>query len=158
MQSSKPILVIKNLPRTTGAPYNDYSGPVSITIPANKIADLSGNKNLAKTITIGIDDPENDPNHNTEQIVDVVDPIWKLNGDIEKTINPTTGEISVSMDIYGTDKYYKQDTLTAEQIQLWVDGINITAEGSTESSPISESLPWNRCITAGIPLVVNNNT
>ena len=128
---TKYTLVIKNLPRTTGAPYNDYSGPVSITIPANKIADLSGNKNLAKTITIGIDDPENDPNHNTEQIVDVVDPIWKLNGDIEKTINPTTGEISVSMDIYGTDKYYKQDTLTAEQIQLWVDGINITAEGST---------------------------
>ena len=128
---TKYTLVIKNLPRTTGDPYNDYSGPVSITIPANKIADLSGNKNLAKTITIGIDDPENDPNHNTEQIVDVVDPIWKLNGDIEKTVNPTTGEISVSMDIYGTDKYYKQDTLTAEQIQLWVDGINITAEGST---------------------------
>ena len=70
---TKYTLVIKNLPRTTGAPYNDYSGPVSITIPANKIADLSGNKNLAKTITIGIDDPENDPNHNTEQITIIGD-------------------------------------------------------------------------------------
>ena len=35
------------------------------------------------------------------------------------------------MDIYGTDKYYKENSLTADQIQLWVDGVEITAEGSS---------------------------
>ena len=56
---TKYTLVVKNLPRTTGDPYHDYSGPVTIAIPADKISDLSGNKNIAKTITIGQDDPEN---------------------------------------------------------------------------------------------------
>ena len=55
----KYTLVVKNLEKTTGEPYRDYSGPVSIVLPADKFVDYSGNTNSEKTITIGVDEPIN---------------------------------------------------------------------------------------------------
>ena len=40
--------------------YLKYSGVITVAIPAGKVADTSGNKNDAKTITMGMDMPETD--------------------------------------------------------------------------------------------------
>ena len=89
-----------------GELYKNYSGYVSIIIPANKAMDLSGNKNIEKTITIGIDEPKGD--NKNPVIVDVVKPIWRIenvethNKNFEKGLE----ESYVYVDIIGTDKYY----------------------------------------------------
>ena len=125
---AKFTLVIGNLQQeTSSGNYRDYSGPMSITFPKEIASDKSKNQNDAKTITIGIGEPSNS---GSQQIVDVVDPVWRVEN-LQKTVNSTTGKLTATMDIYGTDKYFKQSTLTADQIQLWVDGVNITASGST---------------------------
>ena len=124
----KYTLVIKGLQQQdiTNGKYKDYSGPMSISIPQNVVTDTSGNTNNSKTITIGINEPDQTGN---QQIVDVVDPVWRVEN-LQKTVDSSTGKITATMDLYGTDKYYKSNSLTADKIQVWVDGVNITATGS----------------------------
>ena len=126
----KFTMVISGLQQNMGnGNYRDYSGPMSIAFPEEMIEDKSENKNEAKTITIGVNDPDNT---GSDKIVDVVDPIWEAKN-VTKKVDGTTGKMTVTMDLYGTDKYYDKDrnALTAEKIQLWVDGVDITASGST---------------------------
>ena len=108
-------LQIKNLEQEMGELYKNYSGYISLIIPEGKILDKSGNKNISKTITLGINDPKIDENEQPI-IVDVVNPTFK----IENTnIDKTKGEIT--LDIVGTDKYYLENTLTLDKIHLFVD-------------------------------------
>lgn len=108
-------LQIKNLEQEMGELYKNYSGYISFIIPEGKILDKSGNKNISKTITLGINDPKIDENEQPI-IVDVVNPTFK----IENTnIDKTKGEIT--LDIVGTDKYYLENTLTLDKIHLFVD-------------------------------------
>lgn len=108
-------LQIKNLEQEMGKLYKNYSGYISFIIPEGKILDKSGNKNISKTITLGINDPKIDENEQPI-IVDVVNPTFK----IENTnIDKTKGEIT--LDIVGTDKYYLENTLTLDKIHLFVD-------------------------------------
>ncbi len=108
-------LQIKNLEQEMGELYKNYSGYISFIIPEGKILDKSGNKNISKTITLGINDPKIDENEQPI-IVDVVNPTLK----IENTnIDKTKGE--VTLDIVGTDKYYLENTLTLDKIHLFVD-------------------------------------
>ena len=51
---------------------------MTLSFPAGVITDTSNNASIAKTITIGIDDPATGDGHDEEVIVDVVDPIWKV--------------------------------------------------------------------------------
>ena len=109
-------LVITNLDQGGG---NDYSGIMTLAFPADIITDMSTNGNLAKTITIGIDDPTTGDGDDTGVIVDVVDPIWKVeNINIDKTNKKVTA------DLIATDKYLtgvENSSLTTNDITVSVD-------------------------------------
>ena len=133
----KFTLVIGGLQqKTKEGTYRDYSGPMSIQFPSSLATDKSGNTSNGKTITIGISDPSQ-PTDPGETVVDVVNPVWEAKN-VRKIIDSTTGKMNVSMDLYGTDKYYKENSLTADKVQLWVDGVNVTA--SESSTDIVKSL------------------
>ena len=124
-------LVIGGLEETniaTGAKYRDYSGPMSITIPANLASDKSGNKNVAKTITIGVNEPGGSSSN--QQIVDVADPMWQA-----QNINIDKANKRVTVDLVGTDKYYKSNSLTTDKITVYVDG----EEASTITKNLSQA-------------------
>ena len=109
-------LVITNLDQGEG---NDYSGIMTLAFPAGIVTDTSSNGNVAKTITIGIDDPTTGDGDDTGVIVDVVDPIWKVeNINIDKTNKKVTA------DLIATDKYLtgvENSTLTTNDITVSVD-------------------------------------
>ena len=131
-------LLVENLQSEDGF---GYSGPMTLAFAEGTITDLTGNRSSAKTITIGIDDPTNHPEHNTEVVVDVVNPIWIGPHDVN-IINRTTDKVSIT--ILGKDKYYQSDvfatdladgtieTATLNKIKVYVD--------NTEQTGISKSL------------------
>ena len=124
-----------------------YSGYMTLAFPAgNKqadgtlisgIIDESGNLNLGTTITIGLDDKDGNPGADTPgtgTIVDIVDPIWKVNN-IEITENPSNLKNStVTIELSATDKYYSSnifeearaagtlDEALRDNILLYIDG------------------------------------
>ena len=125
-------LVLSNLQQNSiasGANYKDYSGVVTVAIPANKVADTTGNKNNAVTITSGVNIPTNS---GTGKVVDVVDPYWQVSN---VNINHSTNQ--VTMTIKGTDKYYKASTLSRDNITVLVDGETATSVTKTLSSATS---------------------
>ena len=70
-----------------GDNYLDYSGVVTVAIPADKIIDTTGNGNNATTLTSGITLPGG---AGTEEVVDVVDPlIEKISSSVN--VNAKTG-------------------------------------------------------------------
>ena len=110
-------LVVSNLDQGSG---DDYSGIMTLAFPADIITDKSANTNIPKTITIGTDDPTTDDGHDKDVIVDVVDPIWKIEN---ISIDGTTK--TVKADLIATDKYLTgvdNCTLTTDDITLSVDG------------------------------------
>ena len=127
-------LVLSNLQQNSiasGANYKDYSGVVTVAIPANKVADTTGNKNNAVTITSGVNIPTNS---GTGKVVDVVDPYWQVSN---VNINHSTNQ--VTMTIKGTDKYYKGSTLSRDNITVLVDGETATSITKTLSPATSIS-------------------
>ena len=125
-------LTLSNLQQSSiasGANYKDYSGVVTVAIPANKVADTTGNKNNAVTITSGVNIPTNS---GTGKVVDVVDPFWQVSN---VNINHSTNQ--VTMTIKGTDKYYKASTLSRDNITVLVDGETATSVTKTLSSATS---------------------
>ena len=122
-------LTLSNLQQSSiaaNASYKDYSGVVTVAIPANKVADTTGNKNNAVTITSGVNIPTNS---GTGKVVDVVDPFWQVSN---VNINHSTNQ--VTMTIKGTDKYYKASTLSRDNITVLVDGETATSVTKTLSS------------------------
>ena len=107
-------LLVEGLETSNG---EGYSGPMSLSFPAGIITDTSGNQNDAKTITLGIDEPQNPdhPEHDEPIIVDVVNPLWEyLTSSIDRE-NET-----VTVMILGTDKYYQENTLTTDKIHVYL--------------------------------------
>ena len=112
--------------KTVTGEYRDYSGPMSISIPAGVATDKSGNSNIAKTITIGVNEPSGSGN---QQVVDVVDPVWKTeNINIDKTNK------KVTVDLVGTDKYYKSNSLTTDKIKVYIDGEEVKTTAKVKKS------------------------
>ncbi len=113
----KYTLELTNLDQGTGG---DYSGIVKLAFTEGTGTDKSGNKSVAKTITVGIDDPTTGDGHTSGAIVDVVSPVWKTqNLKIDKTNK------KVTVDLIATDKYLtgtSNSTLTTSKIALTVDG------------------------------------
>ena len=125
-------LTLSNLQQSSiaaNASYKDYSGVVTVAIPANKVADTTGNKNNAVTITSGVNIPTNS---GTGKVVDVVDPFWQVSN---VNINHSTNQ--VTMTIKGTDKYYKASTLSRDNITVLVDGETATSVTKTLSPATS---------------------
>ena len=98
--------------------YKDYSGPVSIAFPASIVSDKSGNTNIAKTITVGINEPDQS---GTEEIVDFVKPTWKA-----ENLQIDTENKEATVDLIGTDKYFESGSLDVSQIKVIVDGEEVT--------------------------------
>ena len=116
--------------------YKEYSGPMSIVFPAGIASDKSGNTNNQKNITIGINEPDQTGD---AEIVDVVDPVWEArNLNIDKANN------KVTVELYGTDKYFNNSTLNINNIKVIIDGTeitsttNVTKELST-ATPLTET-------------------
>ena len=136
-------LQIKNLEQGMGELYKNYSGYISFIIPEGKIVDKSGNTNISKTITLGINDPKIDENEQPI-IVDVINPVFKIEN---QKIDKTKGEIT--LDIVGTDKYYLENAVTLEKIHLFVDDEEtekipkefIVNNGETTESANSYAIP-----------------
>ena len=99
--------------------YKDYSGPVSIAFPASILTDKSGNTNAQKTITVGINEPDQTGD---AEVVDVVDPIWEV-----KNVQIDANNDKVTVDLIGTDKYYANTTLDVSKIKVIIDGEEITS-------------------------------
>ena len=117
----------------------DYSGIVTLGFGAGIIEDLSGNQNSGTTITIGTDETDGNPNTDIDEngvVVDVVDPVWKVQN---LTTTTTDGITTATMDLIATDKFFKQTTLTKDQIQVMVAGVNI-AENDADGNPIAPEL------------------
>ena len=115
----------------------NYSGTLSVTIAKDKIQDTSKNKNIAKTIVVGIDVNGDKDQNGNPSIIDTVKPIWSL----EETsdIKYVDDKPVITFKLKGTDTYYSKCTLTdgtytAEQIKdkikLYSNGQEIT--GNTE--------------------------
>ena len=120
-------LVVKGLEqKTLNGDYKNYSGPMSISFPAGTIKDTSGNLSDAKTITIGVNEPDNT---GTDKIVDVVDPMWRTDN-----INIDYTNKQVTVDLIGTDKYYASNSLTTDKIKVLVDGEEATSIKKTLST------------------------
>ena len=123
-------LVIKNLPQDIGEKYKKYSGYVQVTIAKDKISDLSGNKNNAQTLTIGVSQAGS--SSGDKVIVDVVDPAWSIDSSsiklYNKNLDTSLTESYVRLDLIGSDKYYASNTLTEQNIHILSDGEDITNE------------------------------
>ena len=93
--------------------YVDFSGKVQLIFKEGVVADTSGNKNITTTITLDNDDGDD---INNGVIVDVVDPIWSKG---ESTI--FYEDKYVETEIIGSDHYYKSNTLTTDNITVYID-------------------------------------
>lgn len=121
-------LVIKGLQQQTAdGKYRDYSGPMSISIPAGVATDKSGNKSIATTFSIGINEPGGSSDN--QKIVDVVDPLWKT-----ENINIDHTNKVVTLDLVGTDKYYASNSLTTNSIKVIIDGEEVTTTANVKKS------------------------
>ena len=122
-------LVIENLESSYGV---GYSGIMTLNFPAGVITDKSGNTSALKTITIGIDEPTNpdhdgnpsgETDHTGSATVDVVNPVWSYaDSDIDRVND------QVNVYIIGSDKHYKQNTLTTGKITVYVDNSATTVD------------------------------
>lgn len=121
-------LVIKGLQQQTAdGKYRDYSGPMSISIPAGVATDKSGNKSIATTFSIGVNEPGGSSDE--QKIVDVVDPLWKT-----ENINIDHTNKVVTLDLVGTDKYYASNSLTTNSIKVIIDGEEVTTTANVKKS------------------------
>jgi surface protein len=131
-------LTIGNIQRTTETDgLRDYSGPMSITFPANMVKDTSGNANDAKTITIGV----NDPGTGSQQVVDVVSPVWSV-----ASADVNTGIVKIRV----KDKYLLKTGTANTALQLTTSEIAVLVNG-TESTQVTKT------ITSGPTLVASGS-
>ena len=115
-------LTLSNLQKLqikSGDKYLDYSGVVTVAIPAGKVKDTTGNTNLAKTITSGITIPGGS---GSEQVVDVVEPYVQKMG---STVNAQARTASITVRI--SDRYFNKSTLTKDTIKVYINGAENTA-------------------------------
>lgn len=122
---------LEKLQRVENNYYLDYSGSITISIPAGKVLDSSGNGNDATSITSGIDIPGGAIND--IETIDVVQPLWERTSFTTDIHNKTA-----TITLKGTDKYFYgvDDTtittddgygiLTLDEIEVWVDGSKVT--------------------------------
>ena len=118
-----------------GDKYLDYSGVITVAIPAGKAADYSGNKNVATTITSGIDLPEES---GSDKVIDVVAPLVEKESSTVD-INAKTASLKFKI----TDKYFKQSTLTTSTIKVLVNGSEITQGKNLTVTSLNESRTEN---------------
>ena len=136
-----------------GDNYLDYSGVITVAIPADKLIDTTGNGNNATTITSGINLPGGT---GTGEVVDVVQPLVEK---ITSTVDPAAG--TAALTFKATDKFFASSTLTNENLQITVDGEAVDSTGVTKqvtSTPLTEQRVVNGATTTvqyGLQFTVN---
>ena len=112
---------LEQLEKLEGKETMDYSGIITVAIPANKITDTTGNGNTATTITSGLNILAGDPGEAT--VVDVVDPIWeKVSSSVDVDAKTATATVKV------TDKYFASSNLTADNIKVLINGAEVAKD------------------------------
>ena len=112
---------LEQLEKLEGKETMDYSGIITVAIPANKITDTTGNGNNATTITSGLNILAGDPGEAT--VVDVVDPIWeKVSSSVDVDAKTATATVKV------TDKYFASSNLTADNIKVLINGAEVAKD------------------------------
>ena len=114
-----------------GNNYLDYSGVVTVEIPANKISDTTGNKNDGATITSGVNIPGGSASD--AEVVDVVNPLVEM---LSTTASGKDGTAEVTFRI--TDKYFESSTLTSDKIEVLVNRTKVTSGITKALSNITE--------------------
>ena len=103
----------------SGDKYLDYSGVVTVVVPAGRVEDTTGNTNLAKTITSGITIPGGT---GSAKEVDVVEPYVQK---MSSTVNAVAKTASITVRI--SDRYFNKSTLTKDTIKVYINGTENTA-------------------------------
>ena len=115
-------LTLSNLQKLqikSGDKYLDYSGVVTVAIPANKVKDTSGQGNVATTLTSGITIPGGT---GSQEVVDVVEPYVQK---MSSTVNAPAKTASITVRI--SDRYFSTSTLTKDTIKVYINGTENTA-------------------------------
>lgn len=123
----KYTLTLSNWEESTyqsGKSYKEWSGTTQIEVEANTLTDNYGNKSNKQTINIGQ--------------VDLVKP--EARGKLTSNDSKTKTAIFT---INAVDKYWKESTLTKDNLQVLGDGVNITS-GITKEVVASEQLTETR--------------
>ena len=111
------ILTLSNLEQLqikSGDNYLDYSGVITVVIPANQMKDTTGNQNVTTTLTSGVSIPGGT---GSDTIVDVVDPLIEK---ISTTVDVTKQQATLNFKV--TDKYFASSELSKSNIEIWVNG------------------------------------
>ena len=130
-----------------GATTADYSGIITVAVSANKVLDkgpsgngTSSNGNIATTVTSGANIPGGTIPDDAK-VVDVVTPIWTKVTSSASAIDPADKTTSTAtVKFRGTDTYFATNTLTEEQIKVFVNGTEVTT-GITKT--LSEATALN---------------
>ena len=130
-----------------GATTADYSGIITVAVPANKVLDkgpsgngTSSNGNIATTVTSGANIPGGTIPDDAK-VVDVVTPIWTKVTSSASAIDPADKTTSTAtVKFRGTDTYFATNTLTEEKIKVFVNGTEVTT-GITKT--LSEATALN---------------
>ena len=148
-------LTISNLEQLeikSGLTTADYSGIITVAVPANVMVDLAGNKNDATTITTGVEIPGGT---GSGVPIDVVDPRWDKVSSIVDIDNKT-----ISLTVKGTDTYFHQSTLTTDKINVLIngalvtEGINITLSSATVLNETRKVNGTNKTVQYGVQYTI----
>ena len=112
---------LEQLEKLEGKETMDYSGIITVAIPADKITDTTGQGNVATTITSGLNILAGEVGEAT--VVDVVDPIWeKVSSSVD--VNAKTATVVIRT----TDKFFANSNLTPDNIKVLVNGAEVSKD------------------------------
>ncbi|CDD36981.1 pF03382 family protein [Clostridium sp. CAG:356] len=129
---------LEQLQVKSGDNYLDYSGVITVAIPANKMQDTAGNQNVTTTITSGVSIPAGT---GSDTIVDVVDPlIEKISSNVDAPTKTATLNFKV------TDKYFASSDLANGNIEILVNGAKNTTVAANNALTVVKNLTEPRTV------------
>ena len=129
---------LEQLQVKSGDNYLDYSGVITVAIPANKMQDTAGNQNVTTTITSGVSIPAGT---GSDTIVDVVDPLIEK---ISSTVDAPTKTATLNFKV--TDKYFASSDLANGNIEILVNGAKNTTVAANNALTVVKNLTEPRTV------------
>ena len=129
---------LEQLQVKSGDNYLEYSGVITVAIPANKMQDTAGNQNVTTTITSGVSIPAGT---GSDTIVDVVDPLIEK---ISSTVDAPTKTATLNFKV--TDKYFASSDLANGNIEIWVNGAKNTTVAANNALTVVKNLTEPRTV------------
>ena len=129
---------LEQLQVKSGDNYLEYSGVITVAIPANKMQDTAGNQNVTTTITSGVSIPAGT---GSDTIVDVVDPLIEK---ISSTVDAPTKTATLNFKV--TDKYFASSDLANGNIEILVNGAKNTTVAANNALTVVKNLTEPRTV------------